>query len=73
MTNRTVHELHNESGTIIVTDNYPEGDPDEGYGPCINHEKCGNNKSWETGIHQFCKPCYQKWASAWFKGSSEEE
>ena len=28
MTEKTVHEMHNESGTII-TDYWPKGDPDE--------------------------------------------
>lgn len=35
---------------------------------CINFDKCGGKMDIESGIHQFCRTCYQKWASAWFKG-----
>ena len=73
MTNKTIHELNDESGTVIVSDEWLEGDPDEGYGSCINHAKCGNNVSPDAGIHQFCRSCYQSWASAWFKSARSEE
>lgn len=69
MTNRTVHELYDESGTVIMSG--WEYEPT----PCINFDKCGENVHPDAGIHQFCRSCYNKWASAWFKaaGSSEEE
>jgi hypothetical protein len=75
MTDKVVHELNNGSGTVIVSDEWPEGEFDEGYGPCINYDKCNNNVSPDAGIHQFCRSCYQSWASAWFRSarSSEEE
>lgn len=71
MTEKTVHEIVDSSGTI-VTDHWPEGDESEGFGRCINFERCGGHVDAESGIHQFCRPCYGKWASAWFKGGEEE-
>ena len=58
--------MQDESGTVIVSDEWPEGDPDEGFGVCINFDICKSNVSLDSGIHQFCKECYHKWASAWF-------
>ena len=70
MTKKIVHELHLESGTVIMDDGWFEPSP------CINKEKCGNDIDAESGIHQFCRSCYQSWASAWFKSAKtggEEE
>ena len=67
--NKTTHQLIDDSGTILVDSMWIE----EELPKCINHDNCGGEVHPDAGIHQFCESCYRKWASAWFKGSSEEE
>ena len=62
--------MENESGTI-VTDEWPEVDPDEGFARCIKFDECGGYVDPDSGIHQFCRACYRKWASAWFRKGDE--
>ncbi len=45
---------------------------EEGFGVCINFETCKSNVSPDSGLHQFCKECYNSWASAWLEKGEEE-
>ena len=68
MTEKTAHQINEELETVIMDDGWIY-EPH----PCINNHKCGNNVDPEAGIHQFCRSCYQSWASVWFDSVRKEE